>query len=113
MRLHAPALKGATELTIDKDMDLVPGDRLGLLPTSFEPNAGDDVFVTAYDATTGIAQIDRDRPPSDKDLPGLQYYHWGAEKSTKEDFAVDMRGEVMLLTRNIKIVGEDVESWGA
>jgi len=24
-----------------------------------------------------------------------------------------MRGEVLLLSRNIKVVGEDIESWGA
>lgn len=65
MRLHAPALKGATEITIDKDMDLVEGDRVALLPTSYEPTAGDDVKITAYDATTGVAKIDRVRPPSE------------------------------------------------
>ena len=112
LRLHAPAEKGATQLTLDKDMDLVAGDRLGLLPTSYEPTAGDDVHVKEYDATTGITKIERSRPPTDT-RAGLLFYHWGAEKSTEEEFAVDMRGEALLLTRNIKIVGEDIESWGA
>lgn len=85
MRLHAPAEKGATEITIEKDMDLVPGDRLGLLPTSYEPTAGDDVHVIAYDATTGVTKIERSRPFS-TETAGLMFYHWGAEKSTKEDF---------------------------
>lgn len=42
------------------------------------------------------------------------FYHWGAEKSTGEDYSgVDMRGEVLILSRNIKVVGQDIESWGA
>jgi len=93
-------------------MDIVAGDRLGLLPTSYCPDCGDDVHVKEYDSTTGITKIDRSRPPTDNE-PGLMWYHWGAEKSTKEEFAVDMRGEALLLTRNVKIVGEDIESWGA
>jgi hypothetical protein len=33
--------------------------------------------------------------------------------SIEADFnGVDMRGEVLLLTRNIVIAGEDIESWG-
>jgi hypothetical protein len=52
-------------------MDLVQGDRLALLPTSFDNIASDDVFVTAYDNTTGNVTIDRP----------LDYYHWGAVNS--------------------------------
>ena len=93
-------------------MDLVPGDRIAILSTSFCPDCGDDVHVLAYDAATGVTKIDRSRQPNDNDA-SLMFYHWGAEKSTKDDYSVDMRGEVILLTRNIKIVGEDIESWGA
>ena len=43
----------------------------------------------------------------------MNYYHWGAAVSTGPEFdGVDMRGEVMLLTRNVKINAEDIESWG-
>ena len=43
----------------------------------------------------------------------LLYYHWGAGESTAGEYnGVDMRGEVILLTRNIKIQGEDVDGWG-
>ena len=43
----------------------------------------------------------------------LRYYHWGQSKSTEGDYnGVDMRGEVLLLTRNVKIDAEDIESWG-
>jgi hypothetical protein len=112
-RLQAPAEKGATQITIEKGLDIVKDDRLGLLPTAFDQTASDDVHVVSYDTATGVAVIDRSRPPSDKNGPGLKFYHWGADKSTEEDYGVDMRGEVLLLTRNIKVVGEDIESWGA
>jgi hypothetical protein len=44
---------------------------------------------------------------------GLLHYHWGAAVSTAANFnGVDMRGEVYLLTRNVKISGFDSEMWG-
>jgi hypothetical protein len=43
----------------------------------------------------------------------LNHYHWGAAESTAAKYNnVDMRGEVVLMTRNIKIVGEDVDTHG-
>ena len=43
----------------------------------------------------------------------LKYYHWGDGDSTADEYnGVDMRGEVILLSRNIKIKGEDAEGWG-
>ena len=44
----------------------------------------------------------------------FNYYHWGAPNPpTASDFGgVDMRGEVILLTRNIQIEGEDLDDWG-
>lgn len=111
-RLQAPALKGDTSITVEAGLDFVKGDRLGLLPTSTENRASDDVIVEEYDTTTGVVKIDRARPPNEIDEPGLNWYHWGAAESTEKEYGVDMRGEVVLLTRNVKIVGEDVESWG-
>ena len=84
-------------------MDLEAGDRLALLPTSYDNMASDDVFVTEYDNNTGIASLDRE----------LQYYHWGNQVSGSEKYnGADMRGEVLVLTRNVRIIGEDIESWG-
>lgn len=112
-RLLAPALKGDTQITIEKGLDFVNGDRLGLLATSTENMGADDVFVVDYDSATGITKIDRARDASEIKEPGLSWYHWGASESTAEKYGgVDMRGEVVLLTRNVKIVGEDIGSWG-
>jgi hypothetical protein len=82
---------------------MVPGDRLGLLPTSYDPHATDDVFVESYDIDTGDVVVTEE----------LNYYHWGQDESTGPDYnGLDMRGEVLLLTRNVKIDAEDIESWG-
>jgi hypothetical protein len=49
-RLVEPALKGSDEFIVEPGLDMVAGDRLGLLPTSYDPEAIDDVFVTSYDS---------------------------------------------------------------
>ena len=52
---------------------------------------------------TGEVQIDR----------AIRYHHFGAAESTAEKYnGADLRTEVLLLTRSIRIVGEDVEAWG-
>jgi hypothetical protein len=82
---------------------MVVGDRLALMPTSYDPHLVDDVVVTAYDTTTGKVDVSTT----------LNYYHWGRETSTGPDHdGLDMRGEVVLLTRNVKIDAQDIESWG-
>jgi hypothetical protein len=64
------------------------------LPTSYSPKPVDDKFVQSYDNTTGKVIL----------TSNLDYYHWGKPTSTGPDFdGVDMRGEVLLLTRNVKI----------
>jgi hypothetical protein len=61
------------------------------------------VIISAYDRETGIVTLETP----------LVWYHWGQSVSTANDFnGVDMRGEVVLLSRNIVVAGEDVESWG-
>ena len=105
-RLLAPAEKGASQITVEKDLDLVAGDRIGLLPTSYNFTASDDCVVIEYDPATGIVKIDRSRDIKVDNDATLQFYHWGAEKSTGDEYnGVDMRGEVVILSRNIKIVG--------
>jgi hypothetical protein len=102
-RLHKPALAGSNQMFVEPGLEVRVGDRLALLPTSYDPEHMDDVFVTAYNSATG--QVDCDH--------NLKFYHWGKETSTGPDYdGLDMRGEVLLLTRNVKIDAEDVMSWG-
>lgn len=89
---------------VSPGLDWVAGDEIGLLPTSYNQLASDEGVISSYDANTGVACV--------KDP--LKYYHFGQAESTGKDYnGLDMRGEVILLTRNIKVTGEDIESWGA
>ncbi len=59
--------------------------------------------IQSYDSSTGTLTLQNP----------LTYYHWGAAVSTAAQYSgVDMRGEVIMLTRNIRIVGENVDDWG-
>jgi hypothetical protein len=61
----------------------------------------DYAIVQSYDKSSGLVTLDRP----------LDYYHYGA--ATKGIYSgVDMRGEVVLLSRNVRIVGNDTEAWG-
>lgn len=102
-RLTQPAQKGEETFFVESGLDWVEGDRLGMLPTSYQWDAFDEVFVVSYDAVTG--EVVADHP--------LNFYHYGRETSTGDLYnGLDMRGEVILLTRNVRIRGEDIESWG-
>jgi len=77
----------------------VEGDRLALLPTSYQFDAFDEGFITSYDTETGEVQLNTP----------LDYYHWGQAESTGDHYnGLDMRGEVILLSRNVVIKGEDI-----
>jgi len=103
MRLRAEVHRNDSQILIDSGLDLVPGDRLALLPTSYAQDARDDVFVSKYDSSTGLVTLNT----------SLNYYHFGAAESTASKYSgVDIRGEVLLLTRNVLIEGYDEEAWG-
>ena len=102
-RLLKPAYRGDMHIYVEPGYDFVPGDWIALLPTSYDNLAADDVILTAYDNITGIANL----------TEPLKYYHWGNSLSTSFDYnGVDMRGEVITLSRNIRIRGTDEEHWG-
>jgi len=58
------------------------------------------VTIAYYDDATGRTILDE----------ALEYYHYGA--ADEGDTGIDMRAEVLLLTRNIKITGTDTDNWG-
>lgn len=102
VRLHETANVGDDQIVVETELDLVEGDALGLLPTGMDLEEYDYVWVSSYDASTGVVTLDRE----------LSYLHYGAAESLEEKYGVDMRGEVLVLSRNVRIVGEDIESWG-
>lgn len=87
---------------METGLDWKTGDQIAIAPTNYDYLASDYAIVSTYDATTGNLEVDR----------SLTYYHWGASTSTAATYSVDMRAEVVLLSRNIKIQGQDVEGWG-
>jgi len=102
-RLTADATKGNTTIYVEPGMDLKAGDRIGLMATSMMFDAAEENHVVSYSSSTGRVVL-RDT---------IKYYHYGNATSTAATHnGADLRGEVVLLTRNIRIVGKDVESWG-
>mmetsp|Transcript_44478 Transcript_44478/g.32596 ORF Transcript_44478/g.32596 Transcript_44478/m.32596 type:complete len:101 (+) Transcript_44478:715-1017(+) len=66
-------------------------------------NETDYVTIDAYDQLNGIAYLY-------KQVWGR---HYGYYKTTASDYnGVDIRAEVFLASRNIKISGNDTEGWG-
>ena len=102
-RLTKEAFLGDQCISVEAGLDLVQGDRLGLAPTSYEHWAGDYVTVHTYNNLTGLVTFNET----------LLHHHWGAPESTASKYqGVDIRGEVLILSRNIIISGDDVEAWG-
>lgn len=101
-RLTKPALKGDKEITIEtKDVDLVEGDEIALASTTNEYDKGDRAKVVSFNKGTGVVVLEKE----------LEWYHFGAAKSTAEKYnGVDMRGEVLSLSRNIKIIGDETDT---
>lgn len=63
----------------------------------------DYMTVESYDVISGAMTF----------YEPLKYYHWGHRESTGLDYSgVDMRCEVILLSRNVRVVGDDSHSWG-
>jgi len=73
------------------------------MPTTTSPLNVDYVTIDTYDASKGIVTF----------TEKLKFYHWGAPTSTAAKYnGIDMRGEVIMLSRNVKIVGNDTGEWG-
>lgn len=99
-RLVESATNGDSTIYLETGLDWVAGDEIGLAPTSYTPEAYDSAFIESYDSDTGECVLDST----------LNFYHYGAADAGET--GIDMRCEVLLFTRNIKIEGEDVDNWG-
>jgi len=103
-RLHRNANKGETEILVAPGLDWKEGNRIALLATSLKHDGAEENHIVSYNNETGAAVV---RDP-------IVYHHFGKAESTAEYYAgvVDIRGEVLLLSRNVRIVGDDKQSWG-
>ena len=102
-RLQAPVEADANTIMLDPDdiSDWEAGARIGLAPTSFDPLEGEDAIIDSINHETGQVTL----------TENLEHYHYGSADSDTVA-GVDMRCEVVYLTRNIKIKPVD-NTWGA
>jgi hypothetical protein len=66
---------------------------IGVAATNMRTMDYDECTITSYDAGTGVAKCAK----------ALKGYHYGAGSSSAADYGVDMRAEVWLMDRNVKI----------
>jgi hypothetical protein len=93
-RLTRPVNKKDLEMWVERDLDWVAGDRIAIAPTSVVHYAFEENFIESYDPESGHIVL----------LNKIQFYHWGGDASITEKYnGVDVRAEVILLNRNIKI----------
>lgn len=71
-RLIKQVTKGDKQITLQSGLDWQEGDRIGLLPTGMHYEESDYAVISSYDATSGVAVLDR----------SLDYPHFGAAQST-------------------------------
>jgi hypothetical protein len=94
-RLRETALQGRFDFKVEAGLDIVPGDLLELLATDYDHKACENITVVSYDSSTGVVVASSE----------LKKSHWGAPISTAAEYSgVDMRGEVLILSRNIKVM---------
>jgi len=102
-RLKETVVRGSTTALVSAGLDWTASDKLALLPTALQHQHTDYLYVQSYNRETGVVTF------TDK----AKFYHWGQSMSTADNYnGVDMRGEVVLLTRNVKVIGDDTDSWG-
>jgi hypothetical protein len=102
-RLRETVYRGNTTITVSPGLDWKPLDRIVLMATAMQMDHFDYRTIMSYDIDTGVIELNKP----------LQFYHWGRARSTADEYnGVDMRGEVVLLSRNVRVVGNDTDSWG-
>lgn len=102
-RLRSTAFKDDTTIRVETGLDWHTGDRISIFPTAMHEQHFDYRTIDSYDSATGIVTL----------TEALDFYHFGKATSTAADYqGVDMRGEVVLLSRNVRIVGNDTDWWG-
>jgi len=102
-RLLSFANKEDDFIVVDQGLDWKAGDRIFLAPTGHNPQGYDYRDIVDYSADTG--RVGLSAP--------LDNLHYGAPESTADKLSgLDRRCEVVLLTRNVRIVGEDTDGWG-
>jgi len=94
-RLTKTAPQGSTEIKVEPWLDIQKDDEIGLVSQSYDIDSSDTRTVFSYNSATGVIVLTE--PTS--------FYHWGQATTTEPKYGVDIRCEVLLFTRNVKIQG--------
>lgn len=102
-RLLGTAYKGNLTVKVESGLGWQVNETVVFVATALDWDENDYSKIASYDNATGLLTLQEP----------LENYHWGAAVSTGAQYnGVDMRGEVMLMSRNIRIVGNDTDKWG-
>lgn len=101
-RLLASVYKGDTNALVEQNLDWVAGDKLYFAPTNQQPTHHDYLEIEDYLPETGLVKL----------KSAFLYYHFGGDSTASKYNGVDVRGEVILLSRNIKVIGDNSNDWG-
>ena len=96
--LARTAIRGAQQLHLQQPVDWCIGCRIVVAPTDFEKEHAEELTITHRDATGRILTLSRP----------LQWVHRG-ETHTVAGVAVELRAEVGLLSRNVRVQGNVCE----
>jgi cell surface hyaluronidase len=96
-KLNATAAKGATTITLDGNPGWRVGDKIAIASTDFDPTQAEESVITAVSGNTVTLS------------KALAYMHYG-ETQTIAGTNLDERAEVALLSRNIRVQGDDASS---
>ncbi len=91
-RLQATVNKGDTSITVESGLDWQVGEKIVIAPSNMRTMDTDICEIQSISGNTITC------------TSALEGYHFGDSSSTETDYGVDMRSEVALLTRNIRIV---------
>jgi hypothetical protein len=107
--MFKPAYKGDSKITVEPLLTWKTGDTIGIAATNMRTMDYDECKILSYDKGSGKIECEK----------RLNGYHFGASASTEDDYGVDMRAEVWLMDRNVKIQAstDDIgfilqEPWG-
>lgn len=96
-RLYSEALAGSQQFNVAPGLDWKQGDFIALAPTSFSALHHEKAEILNYNSISGLLTV----------AAPLKFYHWGQAESTVAEYSSDIRGEVLMLTRNIVVTGNE------
>ena len=91
VRLLSSVYQGYTETLVEQVLDWVAGDMLYFAPTNHNSNHHEYIEILEYNPKTGLLIL---KEP-------FQFYHFGGGDVSDEWGGIDVRCEVILLTRNV------------